>query len=264
MTMRAAIWKKRRRLAGPVIVLLSFAFTSLPGAAEEIKVIAAGATRAVLTSLDAAFTAKTGHTIVLVTDTAGGVAKRVEAGESAGLVISSRKQIDTLIDKGKLAPGSRADIASSVMAVAVRAGAPQPDISTLEGFRQMLLDAKTIAYVDPASGGTSGIYIAGVIDRMGLTEALRPKLRLQAGGYVAELVAKGEAEIAIHQMSEILPVKGVTLVGELPREIQSVTVYSAGLPADATGAARAYLAFITGREAAPAIEKAGLKPPPTP
>ena len=223
--------------------------------------MAAGATKSLLTGINAQFESKTGHKIVMTNDTAGGLTKRVDAGETFDVIISSQQQLDALIAKSKLPAGSRKNIASSVIGIAVKDGAPKPDISSVEAFKHMLVEAKTVAYVDPASGGTSGIYIAGVIDKLGLTEAMKPKLRLQAGGYVAELVAKGEAEIAIHQVSEILPVKGVTLIGELPAAIQSVTVYSGALPAGTSAAAREYLAFVTGPDAAPAIQKAGMKAP---
>ena len=243
------------------IGLLS-ALSATSAHADEIRLLAAGATKSLLTGINAQFTAKTGHTIVMTNDTAGGVTKRVDAGETFNVIISSKAQIDGLIGKGTLPAGSRQDIASSVIGIAVKEGATAPDVSSVEAFKRMLVEAKTIAYVDPASGGTSGIYIAGVIDKLGLTETMKPKLRLQAGGYVAELVAKGEAEIAIHQVSEILPVKGVTLIGELPAAIQSVTVYSGALPAATSTAARDYLAYVTGPEAAASIEKAGMKKPP--
>lgn len=229
--------------------------------ADEVKVLAAGATKAVVTELAGLFAKSSGHIPTITTDTAGGIAKRVEAGEPFEVAIATLPVVDSLITKGKLAGGSRANIASSLIGVAIKTGAPRPDISTVAAFKQMLIDAKTVAYVDPASGGTSGIYIAGVIDQMGLTEALKPKLRLQAGGYVAERVAKGDAEVVIHQISEILPVKGVTLIGGLPAEIQIVTTYSGGLAPNASAAGKAFLAFLMGDEAGPIIAAAGMEKP---
>ncbi len=229
--------------------------------AAEIRVLATGASKAIVLTLAEKFQTQTGHTIRIEADTAGGVAKRVEGGEAADVVIATRGVVDALIAKGKLAQGSRVDIASTSIGIAIKQGAPKPDISTVEAFKQTLLNAKTITYVDPASGGTSGIYIAGVLEKMGLTEALKPKLRLKAGGYVAELVAKGEAEIAIHQISEILPVKGVEMIGGLPKEIQSVTVYSGGLPVKAGDPGKAFLAFLTGAEAGPVLKAAGMEKP---
>ncbi len=141
--------------------------------------------------VSASFEAKTGHKVIITSDTAGGVARRVEAGEPFEVAVATGAVVNQLIEKGKLAPGSRIDIASTALGVAVKEGAPKPDISTVDAIKKLLVEAKTISYVDPASGGTSGIYFAKLIDQWGLTEQLKPKLRLQAGGYVAERVAKG-------------------------------------------------------------------------
>lgn len=229
--------------------------------AAEIKAIVTGATKAVVVQLVGPFEKKTGHSVTLVADTAGGVAKRVEAGESFDVALATRAVIDKLVADGRLEAGSRKDIAATSIGVAVKEGAPKPDLSSVAAFQQALRNAKTIAYVDPASGGTSGIYIAAVIDKLGMTEELKPKLRLKAGGYVAELVANGEAELAIHQISELLPVKGVTIVGEIPREIQSVTVYAGGLKPAASEPARAFLNYLASPEAAPVLTAAGMVSP---
>ncbi len=243
------------------LITVLMTFFALPAQAAEIRLFVTGASKVVVTELAEEFARKAGHKVIITADTAGGVAKRVEAGEAFEVAVATRGVVDSLIGKGKLAAGSRGDIASTSVGVAIKEGAAKPDISTLAAFRQTLLNAKTIAYVDPASGGTSGIYIASVIEKMGLTEALKPKLRLLSGGFVAELVAKGEAEIAIHQISEILPVKGVTMIGEIPADIQSVTTYSGGLAPQASDAAKALLAYITGPEAAPVVAKAGMTKP---
>lgn len=253
-----------RSLNRATMVAVTLAALLIGGAsarAAELRVLATGATKSLITSLAADFKTKTGHVVILQTDTAGGVAKRIEGGEGFDVAIATKGVIDALIAKGKLAPGTASDIASTSIGVAVKDGAAKPDISTVDAFKRTMLAAATIAYVDPASGGTSGIYIAGVLDRLGLSEALKPKLRLKAGGYVAELVANGEAEIAIHQISEILPVKGVVLIGELPKEIQSVTTYTAGLPKDASAAAEAFRSYVTGPDARVTIEKTGMKAP---
>lgn len=232
--------------------------------AAEIKVFSTGASKAIVQALADSYKAKTGHTLVITSDTAGGVARRVEAGEAFEVAIATKIVVDQLIGKGKLATGSRADIAGTSIGIAVKEGAPKPDISTLEAFKATLLAAKTVAYVDPASGGTSGIYIAAQIEKMGLTEALKPKLRLQSGGYVAEKVARGEAEIVIHQVSEILPVKGVTLIGGLPKEIQLVTTYSGGLAPNATEPAKAFLSHLVGPDADAVLKAAGMEKPKAP
>jgi molybdate transport system substrate-binding protein len=127
----------------------------------------------------------------------------------------------------------------------------------------MLLSAATVAYIDPASGGSSGIYVAGLLKKLGIAEKIKPKERLQAGGYVAEKVARGEAEIAIHQISEILPVKGVVLAGPLPEEIQNYTVYAVGLSATASDpkAVQAWIDYLKSPAATAAIESRGMIKP---
>lgn len=232
--------------------------------AAELKVFSTGASKEIIQKLADSFAAKTGHKITITSDTAGGVARRVEAGEPFEVAIATRQVVDRLIASGKLATGTRADIASTAIGIAVKEGAPKPDISSVEAFKTMLKNAKTIAYVDPASGGTSGIYLAGVIDKMGLTEEMKPKLRLQSGGYVAERVAKGEAEIVLHQISEILPVKGVTLIGGLPPEIQLTTTYSGGLAPNASDVAKAFHAHLTGPDSDAIVKSAGMEKPKAP
>ena len=146
------------------------------------------------------------------------------------------------------------------MGVGVRDGAPKPDISTTEAFKQALVATRSITYVDPAQGATSGIYFASLLEKFGIADALKPKTTLVPGGYPAELVAKGEVEMVVHQISEIVPVKGVTLVGPLPKDIQKVTVYSAGLTTKATTAdvARAFVAFLTSPAMKAKFAAAGL------
>ena len=234
-----------------------------PAASAEIKVLTAGAMKSVVLALQPGFEAGTGHRLVIDNDTVGGLTKRIEGGEAFDIAIVSPAAIDTLAGKGKIVPGSRAVIAKVGVGVAGKEGAPKPDLSSIDAFKRALLAAKTVAYIDPASGGSSGIYVAGLLGRLGIADDIKPKERLQAGGHVAEKVAKGEAEIAIHQISEILPVKGVTLAGPLPEEIQNYTVYAAGLSAAARDptAAQAWIAYLKGPAAAATLEGSGMRKP---
>jgi len=228
-----------------VIVLLLATVSCVEAA--EIKVLSAGAMKAMVSELGAEFTRETGHTLAMTSGTVGQLRDKLLAGEAADVVVMSDTAIDQLIGQGHLVRGSRVDIARTGIGVAVRDGAPKPDIATSEAFKQALLAAKSIAYVDPASGATSGIYFASLLQRLGIADAVKGKTVLrQGGGYVAELVARGEAELAVHQISEIVPVKGATLVGPLPRELQKLTVYSAALPtrANATEPAKAFVEFM--------------------
>jgi molybdate transport system substrate-binding protein len=220
--------------SGMGVALVLLAGTVARADAAEIKVMSAGAMKTIVTELGSDFTRETGHTLALTTGTVGQLRDKILAGEAADVVVMSDTAIDQLIGQGHLVRGSRVDIARTGIGVAVREGAPKPDIATTDAFRRALLAAKSIAYVDPASGATSGIYFASVLQRLGIADAVKDKTKLTRGGFVAELVARGEVELAVHQISEIIPVKGAMLVGPLPRELQKVTVYSAALPARGT------------------------------
>lgn len=231
-------------------------------AAAEIKVLTAGAVRGVLDALVPDFEKGTGHKVVLDNATAGVLAKRIGDGEAFDLAIITPQVIDGLLAKGKIA-GPRVDLAKVGMGVAVKEGAPAPDIATVDAFKAALIAAKSVAYIDPKAGGSSGIYFDGLIDRLGIGEIVRAKARLKAGGHVADLVASGEAELAVHQISEILPVKGVRLVGPLPAPIQNTTVYAAGFSASAQqpDAAKALLDYLAGPASAPVLSAKGMEKP---
>src|SRR5207249_10845929 len=228
--------------------------------AAEIKVLSAGAVRAIVTDLAAAFRQETGHTATLTFGTVGVMRQKLTAGDAADVVIMTDIAIDEMARQGAVTPGTRTDIARTGMGVGVREGAPKPDISTPEAFKQTLLAAKSIVYVDPAEGATSGIHFASVLQKLGIADAVKAKTKLVPGGYPAELVAKGEIELVVHQISEIVPVKGVTLVGPLPKDIQKVTIYSAGVAAKSTNAelGRGFIAFLTRPAFKAKLAEAGL------
>jgi molybdate transport system substrate-binding protein len=238
-------------------------FGAPPAISAEIKVLTAGAMKSVVLALQPGFESASGHKLVIDNDTAGGLLKRIEAGEAFDMAIITPSAIDTLIKNSKIVDGSRIAVAKVGVGVAVKEGAPKPDLSSVEAFKRALLSASTVAYIDPASGGSSGIYVAGLLKKLGIAEEIKPKERLQAGGYVAEKVAKGEAEIAIHQISEILPVKGVSLAGPLPEEIQNYTVYAAGLSTAARDAkaAQAWIDYLKGPATSAVIEARGMSKP---
>jgi len=173
-------------------------------------------------------------------------------------VIMAAGAIDELIKLGKIAAGSRVDLAKSGVGVAVRAGAPRPDISSGEALKRAVLAAKSIVY----SHGPSGVYIAGLFQRMGIAEELKSKIKQVQGEPAGAVVARGEAEIGFQQMSELLPVPGIDLLGPLPADVQQITVFSAGLHvgAKAPDAARALVKFMTAPAAVPVIRKKGMEP----
>lgn len=218
-----------------------------PAGADDLKVFSAGAVRAIVTELSEAFRQETGHTVALAFGTVGVTRGKLASGEPVDVVIMTDVAVDDVIRQGAVVAGSRTDIARTGMGVGVREGAPRPDISTPEAFKATLLAAKSLVYVDPAQGATSGIHFKSVLERLGIADAVRAKSQLVPGGYPAEKVASGEAELVVHQISEIVPVKGVVMVGPLPADLQKTTVYSAGLAARSThpAAARAFVAFLT-------------------
>ena len=156
--------------------------------------------------------------------------KLIQSGEETfDVAVLTPEAIDGLIKDGKVVAGSRADLAKTGVGVVVKAGAPLPDIGSVDAFKRTLLAAKSVAYIDPAAGGSSGIYVGKLLERLGIAKEVNAKAKLIHGGAVADHIADGEAEIGIHQISEILAVKGAVLVGPLPAEIQNFTVYSAGV-----------------------------------
>ena len=232
-------------------------------ACAEIKVLTAGAFKQVLLAMLPEFERQSGHKVIVDNDTVGALTKRIEAGEAFDLAVLTPTAVDNLSKKGKLVPGSGRNLARVGIGVVVKEGAPKPDIGSVDAFKKALLAASSIAYIDPAAGGSSGIYVAGLLERLGIAAEMKGKSRLISGGAVAEHVARGEAELGIHQISEILPVKGITLVGPLPAEIQSYTIYAAGVSINAkqADAAKDLLKALTGPSVAEVLRSKGMDPP---
>ena len=230
-------------------------------AAAEIKVLTTGAFKQVVVALVPEFEKATGHKVVLDNGTVGQLQKRVDDGETFDVLVLSPKGIEDYIKSGKIVAGSNVNLAKVGVGVMVKEGAPKPDISSVEAFKQALLKAKSVGYIDPASGGSSGIYVANLLDRLGIAEQIKPKAKQQQGGHVSDLVKAGEAEIGIHQNSEIVGQAGVTLVGPLPREIQNYTTYAAGVSSAAkqAEAAKAFIKVLTGPSAAAVLKAKGME-----
>ena len=251
----------RMTLLGLAMVMMA-AGAPRGAAAAEIKVLTAGAFKQVLLALVPDFEKTTGHKVTVENDTVGALSKRIGGGEAFDLAVLTPAAVNDLSAKGKFVVGSGQGLARVGVGVVVKEGAPKPDIGSVEAFKQALRAAKSVAYIDPAAGGSSGIYVAGLLDKLGLAAEVKPKAKLIHGGAVAEHIARGEAELGIHQISEILPVKGITLVGPLPAEIQNYTVYAAGLGANGkeTEAARALLKALSGPAAAAVLKAKGMEP----
>ena len=249
-------------LAAALAIAVSSAMPQ-PADAADIKVISGGAFKQVLNALAAQYQNESGNGLDITYQTVGQHLKLIESGaETFDVAVLTPEAIDGLIKKDKVVAGSRADLAKTGVGVVVRQGTSLPDIGSVEAFKRTLLAAKSVAYIDPAAGGSSGIYVAKLLERLGIAKDVNAKAKLIQGGEVASHVVDGEAEIGIHQISEILAVKDAVLVGPLPAEIQNFTVYAAGVGAaarDAT-AANELVKFLTGSHAVPIIKAKGMEP----
>jgi molybdate transport system substrate-binding protein len=235
--------------------------------AAEIRVLSSGSLKAALSQLIPDFQRSSGHTATIGYGPAGAIAGRIDKGEAADVVIVSRLQLQKLESNGKVVQGSPVDIAGISLGVAVRKGAPKPDISTVEAFKQALLSARSIGYRDPVTGSTSGIYTAGMLERLGLAQDLKPKLILdRSEGDAPENVflgvARGEIEMQIGQITEIAIAPGVDLAGPLPGELQNTTLMAAGIIASsqAPDAAKAFIGFISSPSAVAVFKAGGFQP----
>jgi molybdate transport system substrate-binding protein len=231
--------------------------------ADEIRVMTSGAFAAAYRELIPEFERATGHKLVTVTTTIGtgstSIPSRLHRGEVAEVVILPAAALVELAKNGAVVAGSRVDLARSAIGMAVRAGAPKPDIGSVEALKRTLLEATSIAY----SGSVSGLYLSEeLFPRLGIADEVRGKGRRIEGEPVGEVVARGEAQIGFQQISEILPVPGIDYVGPLPPEVQRVTVLSAGVAASARypEAARAFISFLSSPERRAVIAKTGLEP----
>jgi molybdate transport system substrate-binding protein len=238
-----------------------FAVMSEPTKAAGIKVISGGAFKQVLNALAEQYGNASGIKLDLTYRTVGQHLQLIKGGEEPfDVAVLTPEAIDGLIKDGKVVAGSRADLAKTGVGVVVKAGTPLPDIGSVDAFKRTLLAAKSVAYIDPAAGGSSGIYVGRLLERLGIAAAVNAKAKLIHGGAVADHIADGEAEIGIHQISEILPVQGVVLVGALPADIQNFTVYSAGVGTAAKESASALVKFLAGPHAVPVIKAKGMEP----
>jgi molybdate transport system substrate-binding protein len=230
---------------------------SAAGSAVRLKVLSAGAVKYVATDFAPRFTRDTGDQVEFTFGTIGGVRKRLENGETADIVMGTAPAIAQMEQSGVLVAGSCTDLGRTLTGLCVRADAPMPDISTPDRFKQTLLKARSIAYTNPQAGGTSGIFLVGLLERLGIAEAVGRKALLCINGDdVVDKVAAGDAEIGSTFLSEIVPMKAVKAVGPLPQPIQNATAYAAGIMTGSGNreAASRFIAMLT----APAQREAWL------
>jgi len=229
------------------------------GDAAVIEVLSTLALRGVLTEVAADFLARTGLAVAAGYKSTNAQLLAISQGATADMAIITRPAIDQLVGAGKIVAGSAADIAQSGVGLAVRAGAPKPDIATVEAFKRTLLAAKSIAF---SRIGASGIHFGEVIERLGIAAEVRRKAII-GDSYVGEIAARGEAELAVQQISELMPVAGIDIVGPLPGDLQKISVFSVGIFTAArnpAGAAK-LIAYLALPELVPILTRKGLSPP---
>ena len=224
----------------------------------KLTVLQSIAFREAFLELAARFDHATGHRTLAVFDGGVNVSARIAAGEVVDAIVMSADAIDEMARGGRIAPGGRTDLALSAIGCAVRAGQPKPALDSTDDFVRALRAARSIAY----STGPSGVHVARLVERLGLADDVGPRLRQVRGEPAGAAVARGECDLAFQQMSELLPVAGIDIVGELPDDVQKRTLFSIGLHASApeSGATQALMRFLASAEAAPVIRARGMQP----
>jgi molybdate transport system substrate-binding protein len=253
-------------MIGRVMLLIAAALLSAgPTCAADLKVISAGAVRGLIGQIIDDYSARTGQKFDFTIGTTGQLRNIIASGQHADLIICSAPLMGELEKVGKFVPGSRADLGRVGIGIAVRDGVSAPDVTTPEAFKAALVAAKSIAYTNPAEGGTSGIYFAKLAEQLGIGDAVKAKSVLTKGGREAAIeVAEGRAEMAIVFISEAVVVRGVRLAGPLPGPLQDYSVYAAAIPASSTdpAAARAFVAALASAEMGERWRRNGFEPPP--
>jgi molybdate transport system substrate-binding protein len=237
---------------------------TVEGNATEVKVLGAVAMKAPLDELFSQFERETGDKVTVSYGTAGSVRDRLQTGEAVDVVILPQPRMDEVTRQTRVVPESTVKLASTLIAVAVREGAPKPDITSSDALKRALLAVSSVSYSDPAKGGAGGIYFSSALERLGIADEVKRKTKLTPGPEAPVLVARGDVEMAVALISEIVPVRGAALVGPLPQELQSPSnfVYVAGIPPGATesSGARNLIQFLSGAHAAPVYKSKGMEP----
>ncbi|MNG54585.1 molybdate transporter periplasmic protein [compost metagenome] len=228
--------------------------------ASDVSVISTVAFKPAFARLAEQYQANTGNTLHITYGTIASLKKQIDGGATADVIILSRPVLDKLQEQGKVARGSVVNTGRSYVAIGVRAGATQPDISTVEKLKSALLPAKSVSYADPAKGGASGVYFAGVLRQLGIAEQLQNRTVLVPGAEAGEMVAKGRAEIAVAQASEIAAVPGTQVVGPLPGEFNRTITFAAGIGPTSTVpvAARALITLLNSPTGIAVLKSGGI------
>ncbi len=248
-----------RRISAGVAAALLLMLPAPESHAAEIKVLSGTGPRAAVRELVAQFERATGHKVAIQFHVNAEVKRKIDGGETFDATVLNPEVLDELIRQGKVAAVSRASIGRSGIGVAVRAGAPKPDIASVEGFRKTLLAAKSVAF---PGEGASGRYFVSLLGRLGIADEMKPKLKPMPASDTVEIVARGEAEMVVVVMPRMAGVPGVDVVGPLPAELQTFIGFAAGVSAHAKepDAAKALVRFLSSSEAAPVLRAKGIEP----
>jgi len=227
--------------------------------AAELKVLSGNGARAAVRELASQFERASGHKVALRFEVNAELKRKIEAGETFDVAILNPPVIEDLIKQGKIVAGTRADIGRAGLGVAVRVGAPKPDIGSVEAFKRALLNANSVAY---PGEGASGVYFAGLVERLGIAAEMKPKMRPMPAEDTVEVVARGDADMVVVVASRIYDVEGVDPVGPLPAELQTMIGFAAALGAAAkeVEAGNALIRFVSAPEAAPTLTAKGVTP----
>jgi molybdate transport system substrate-binding protein len=244
-----------------IVAVTTLLAATAPAGAAEIKTLITTAMEAAIVELVPPFERSTGHKVTVSYDPSGGLARRLRGGEFADMILIASKELDQLIAEGKAK--ERTDVSRTGIALAVRKGAPHPDVSMPEALKRTLLAAKSIGHTAPAGGGITALHVQNVFKRLDIAEQVTPKVKLAAGGpngRVSVLVASGEAEIGLQQLSELMSNPDVEVIGLLPDSLQQITINAAGITSVAKepDAARALIRHLTTPEALAIYKGKGL------
>jgi molybdate transport system substrate-binding protein len=244
-----------------VLALGALAMAASEGAvrAAELTVLTSQGVVSAVRDLAPAFEKASGHKVIVSFEAGSSLMNKINANAPADLVTHYPSAIEDFIKQGKVLAGTRADFARGGVGLAVKAGAPKPDIGTPDAFKRAMLAARSVAY---SRAGASGLYMAKLMERLGIAEEMRPKTKLVDGVPVAEIVAKGEAELGLQQINVLLPVAGVDYVGPLPGDLQDYVEFAAGVltVSKEPDAAKTLARFMSSAEAGPLIRKSGMEP----
>jgi len=252
------MWKKPLFALGSAALL-----AAAPANAADLKIFVGGAMTETVTKIGAEFARSSGNELEYVSDTTGALLNKLKAGEKPDVLVITATAMDTLQKDGALVSGSRAELVRALIGVAMKPGGKAPDLSSADAFKKSLLAARSVSYVNPKAGGTSGTYFEGLLAKMGIADAMKPKIVYRnQGSEVADAVAKGDAELGISFIAELAPNKGLKVAGALPDAIQLPTNYAAAIPSVSASqsAARGFIQAMTSPQGTAIFKAAGLEP----